>query len=129
MTRPDVTVRIDGARELRAALKRAGVDLRDLRAAHKSAAEIAAAAARANTPVLTGALAGTVRAGATQTRGVIRAGSARVPYANPIHWGWARRGIAPNPFASEGAQQSESRWADVYRREVDRLLEKVGRAS
>ena len=97
-------VKIDGARRLRSTLRRAGVDMKEMRATN---------------------LAATVRAGATKAAAVARAGNNRksgVIYANPIHWGWHRRNIAPNPFLSLAAQDSEPRWFAVYADGVDKII-------
>lgn len=54
--------------------------------------------ARATAPYLTGALSRSIRLVKT-ARGVkVRAGNKRVPYAMPIHFGWARHNIQPNKF-------------------------------
>lgn len=123
----DPIVRLDGARQLRRALSRAGDDLADLRAANAQAAGIAASGARVRVPERSGRLAASVRPGATKTQAVIRAGSARIPYAGPIHWGWAARHIAPHPFLSEGAQATEPAWLGVYTAALERLVARVAR--
>lgn len=127
MARP--VVQVDGLRELRAALKSAGADLRDLRRVNLDAARVASAAAAAAAPRRTGALAGSVRAGATQTAGLIRAGTATVPYARPIHWGWPARNIPPSLFAIDAARDSEAAWLAPYVRELDALTRKVARST
>lgn len=121
----NVGVRIEGGRALRATLKAAGSDLSELRDAHKRSATIAASAAAPLAPFRTGALRASVRASGTKTSGIIRAGTARVPYAKPIHWGWPARKITPTPFLSHGAQASEPVWITVYERAVDDALGKV----
>lgn len=119
------TVRLDGGRQLRAGLKdvEGGVD--DLKAAHKEAAQIAATASAALAPSVSGALKRTIRAAGTKTAGVIRAGTKRVPYAAPIHWGWKRRNIAGAFFLSDGATSSEGRWIRVYENHLQELVKKI----
>jgi hypothetical protein len=118
-------VTVEGGRRLRATLKAAGDDLGELRAAHAAAAALVAAVATAGAPHRTGRLAGSVRGSGTKTAAIIRAGSARVPYANPIHWGWGLRHIAADPWMSRAAVGTEDRWAAGYRDEVDRILATV----
>lgn len=118
-------VKLDGARRLRSTLRRAGVDLADMRETHRAVAGVVVGAAQARVPRRSGNLAATVRAGATKAAAVARAGNNRrtgVPYANPIHWGWHRRNIAPNPFLSLAAQDSEPRWFAVYADGVDKII-------
>lgn len=116
---------VEGGRELRRTLKQFGDDLQSMREAHREAAQIAAAASSALAPVKTGRLRDTIRAAGTTTAAIIRAGFARVPYAGPIHWGWASRNIPADPFLSQGAQDSEGRWLRVYEEYVDTAMQKV----
>ncbi|WP_199184228.1 hypothetical protein [Cryobacterium sp. Y62] len=111
---------------LRATLKRAGVDLGDLKAVHKQAAQIAAYASASRAPVVSGLLRRSIRAAGTRTAGIIRAGNnTRVPYAGVIHWGWKARGIPANPFLTNGAQSSESTWIRVYETYVDTTINQI----
>lgn len=116
---------VRGARRLRRDLKRAGDDLEELKATHARVAAIVAATATSTAPRRSGRLAATVRPAGTKTQAVIRAGYARVPYANPIHWGWPRRGIRANPWLSEAAQTTEPAWYRAYALHVDQLLNRV----
>lgn len=122
-TPPLVTV--EGARRLRATLRRAGEDFKDLKDAHAKAAAIAAEASAALAPVREGKLRETIRSSGTKTAGIIRAGYASVPYAPPIHWGWPARSITAQPFLSDGARDSEGRWLPVYMRTVDGIINRV----
>lgn len=130
------TVQVIGARQLRQSMKKAGEDLTDLKAAHREAAEIAARASAALTPVgKTGQLRKSVRASGTTTAGIIRAGKKSVPYANAIHWGrkyWPNKEKAKHlasfwgrPFLSNGAQNSEGQWLPIYMRTVEGAIERV----
>lgn len=123
------TVEVRGARKLRAACKRAGVDLDDLREAHAEAARIVETASRARVPVLSGTLAASLRSSGTKTAAVVRAGGARVPYAGPIHWGWGRRNIVARLFITGPAADTESTWVPVYERAVESTLDKLARAA
>lgn len=118
-------VKVEGARKLRKTLKDAGDNLEDLKAAHARAASIAMEASAALAPRRTGALANSLRSSGTKTAGIVRAGGKRIPYGNPIHWGWFKRNIKPQPFISHGAQDSEGRWLPVYEAAVETALQKV----
>lgn len=133
------TVQVRGAKQLRRTLKKAGVDVKQLKAINLEAAQIAAAAAVARAPIggpyqrrgrgrprAPGRLKASVRPFATQRAGVIRAGSAaRVPYAGPIHWGWPRRGIRAQPFAADAAKATEPVWTKAYERKVKETINSV----
>jgi hypothetical protein len=118
-------IKVEGAKELRASLKRAGADMKDFTAAHREAAAVVAAAAGPDTPRVTGMLASSIRPGATQTQAIVRAGGARVPYAGPIHWGWPRRNITPALFLTQPAAQTEPTWTEIYLQRLEDIIDKV----
>lgn len=126
MAKPAAVHEVVGGRALRSSLRKAGDDLSDLKTAHSQAANVAALGARQRVPELSGALKATIRASGTKTAGIVRVGNNRkVPYAMPIHWGWPRRGIAANPFASLGAQATEPTWLLIYERYIDSVTDKI----
>lgn len=121
MTGP--VVKVEGMRRLRRELKRAGVDLSDLRDVNLQAAQTVAGAVLP--PRRTGRLAGSIRPGASRTAGVVRAGGARIPYAGPIHWGWPAHRIEAQPFLVDAAQRTEPTWVEQYMTELDRVLANI----
>lgn len=123
MARP--VYQIDGARELRKQLRAASADLGDLKAAHAEAGRIVEPVAKGRVPVRSGALRASIRSSGTQTTAVIRAGYARVPYANPIHWGWPARNIRRNAFAWDAIKSTQPRWMLAYKKAVDGILSRV----
>ncbi|MDJ1115345.1 hypothetical protein [Microbacterium dauci] len=117
---------VEGGRQLRKSLRAAGDNLNDLKFVHGRAAGIAATRTRQLVPTVSGRLAATIRAAGTKTAAIVRIGNnTKVRYAGPIHWGWPKRNIRPNPFASLGAQQSEPTWLPLYRRYIDLTLHKI----
>jgi len=118
-------VQIDGLKRVRRELKRAGVDLADLREPNMAAARIVAAAAVPATPRRSGRLAGSVRPGASRTAGVVRAGGASVPYGGPVHWGWPARNIKAQPWLSDAAQATEPQWVNTYFRTLEQVLDNI----
>lgn len=106
-------------------MRRAGMDMADLKSAHKEVADVVTAAGRPNTPRRSGRLAASMRPGATQTAAIVRAGGARVPYANAIHWGYRRRNIAAQPWLSDAARAKEPTWYDIYRTEIEKILDQI----
>ena len=116
-------VQVDGLKELRRTLRKAGQGMEDLKAANAEAA--ATVEASTVPPRRSGALAGTLRSSGTITAGIVRLGKKSVPYALPIHWGWPARNIAPNPFLVETAQATEPKWLPVYEAHIDKILKSV----
>lgn len=123
MARP--LVEVEGARQLRATLRRAGVDLQQLKDAHAEASRLVANAATARAPRRSGALAGTIRAAGTTTKGIVRAGYARLPYAGPIHWGWPAHHISAQPFLVDAAHDTETTWLAAYERATAAIINTI----
>lgn len=113
---------IEGGRELRKGLKAAGFDLKDLRGVHRDVSSYVSKQAYDRAPTRSGKLARNIRAGATQKAAIVRAGGKRVPYANPIHWGWFKRGIKPNSFIHRAGTETESRWRRIYEEQLDKAF-------
>jgi hypothetical protein len=108
-------IRIEGIDKLRRALvKLEAASKADFVAAGKAAAEIVAREARVKVPVRSGNLRNTIRAAGQQRGGVVRAGTAKVPYAGPIHFGWGRRRIFPQPFLYEAADDRVDEVTEAY---------------
>jgi hypothetical protein len=115
-------IRVDGARQLRRDLKRAGQDVTDLKDTHQKVAEIVRDAA--DVPVRTGRLRSSLKPKGTVASATVRS-TVRVPWGNPIHWGWAARGIKPNPFLLDAADARRSEIEDAYLQGVDKALGKI----
>jgi len=106
-------------------MKRAGVDIDELKDAHWRAASIVASRAAQMAPHVSGKLAASIRPARQVRRARVQAGRASVPYAAPIHWGWPSRNIGAQPFMSDAAQASESEWVAAYLADVQAALDKV----
>lgn len=98
MTRETVSIRVDGLNQMVRALLAVGLDVDDLKDAFSAIAREGAEAAARHAPRLTGALAGDIRGNRARSKAVITAGRVSLPYAGPINYGWAKRGIAPSGF-------------------------------
>ena len=118
-------VRVEGARELRRTLRRAGDDLADLKDVHGRVAEKVAVAARPRAPWMTGRLSGSIRTGATKTSAIVRAGGSSIPYAGVQEFGWPRRGISPQPFVVPAAHDTEAAWTAEYVDGIQAIVDKV----
>ena len=108
-----IGVEVEGARELRRiATKVAGPEAKaTLKKGHKAAAELVAPTAQAKAPKRTGTLAANIRPLGSVTKAQVAVGGARVPYAGPIHGGWAARNIAPQPFLTDAVSEE---WPQIY---------------
>jgi hypothetical protein len=95
----------DGIREVSKKLTLLASDDKSINEANYRAATILLQASKPMVPRRSGKLASTLKAGKARNYASVRAGSARVPYAAPIHFGWfydreyfIAKNIAPNPF-------------------------------
>jgi hypothetical protein len=122
-------IRVQGARELRGALKRAGLSLADLKAANAKVAAMVAGLSRPRAPRRSGRLASTGRGNTAVSKATVLYGNAAVVYGGPLHWGWPAHPIAANPWVSETAQDSESQWLPVIAGALDDLVNRIERES
>lgn len=103
MARP--LLKVEGASQLRQAIKKANGELADLKDLHQKIATLVATTAARNAPRKTGKLAFAHKPSATRTRASVTVGAnvrgagtgavlaelgvgRAVPYAGAIHWGW-----------------------------------------
>ena len=121
-------VKVKNLREINKALAAVGVPKDAVKAAGKESGELVANEARSLAPVRTGALRDSIRVGAT-ARGKItvlagnnRSSSSGVPYANPIHWGWFKRHIRPQPFFVTALGYTRSEIYDNYFKQMEKLI-------
>ncbi len=119
-----VRIRIEGLRKTFRALEAAGTASEDLKDLMHALGMIVVTAARPGTPTLSGALAGTLRAGRGKTKAVIRAGNARVPYAGVQHYGWPARGISAQPFLTDAVNSTRARTFAALDEGIGDLLRK-----
>lgn len=118
--------KVDGLKELQKEIRKTeDVELKKrLRLANKEAAQVVADQAKVEVPRRSGRLARSIGTQATQTSAFVKAGTAaRVPYAGPIHFGWPKRNIRPQPFLYEAM---DKRIGEV-RKAYEKNLEKLGK--
>lgn len=123
----------DTPKALAKALAKAAEEMRELDAASAELGALGVSLARKLCPQRKGTLRASIafRVGKpskglhTQVR--ITAGGSRAPYAAPIHWGWKRRNIRPQPFLMDALGRMDSSGAieDTYIEKVEEILGKV----
>lgn len=96
----------------------------DLKGIHADAAKLVQGDAERIVPVRSGRLKNTLRSTGTVKAGVVRAGLSKVPYAGPIHFGWPKRNIRPNPFLYKAADQRANEVLELFDQRVNALIRK-----
>ena len=122
------------------AMQELGADKSVIKEAGKQAAEILVRKAKPLIPVKTGRLKANAEAVGSLYGGSARVLFSKVPYANPIHWGWAvvsyrhkgklrpgtYRGIPPQPFFSEALGYTEEEIFGNYDRLMQDYINNLG---
>ena len=121
-------IKVTNLREINKALKAVGAPNEEIKKAGKESGELVASEARGLVPVRSGALRNSIRVGAT-ARGkiTVSAGNNRttksgIPYANPIHWGWFKRNIKPQPFFVKALGYTRAEVYDNYFKQIEKLI-------
>jgi hypothetical protein len=96
----------------------------DLKTLHGDAAKIVKQDALGRVPVKSGRLRQSLRSSGTQRAGVVRAGFASVPYAGPIHFGWAKHHIRPQPFLYDAKDARHDEVVQSLEQAIDALIRK-----
>lgn len=133
MAKPGYKIELKGFQKFQREAIKAGNRLGDLKAAYVRAGRIILDAAQKRVPVRSGTLRKSGRSSKLGNKPVKRVtrtvtvsyGRKKIPYANPIHWGWQKRNINENPWLSKAAQKSEKRWLKVFERDIRRIMKKV----
>ena len=116
-------IKVAGLKQAIKALQAIGVPAAEIKAAGSEAGELVAGQARALAPVRSGALRNSIRVSKALNRVSVSAGNnGSVPYANPIHWGWFKRNIKPQPFFVKALGITRDEVYQNYYRTLDKLI-------
>jgi hypothetical protein len=127
MARKQPVVQVEGAREVRKAMKRMDKRLDDMKDVHQAAGEPVAEEARVLVPVDDGDLRGSIRLDRRAAGVAVLAGKRAIPYAGVIHFGWAAHGIEPDPFLYEAADARADEVRDRYAAGIADMVERYDR--
>ena len=97
---------------------------KELRDAGQEAAKILIRAALPLVPERSGLLKSTLRPSRIVRGAQAKAGNSRARYAGPIHWGWAKRRIKPQPFYSIALGYTQEEIIANYQHSLDKLINK-----
>jgi HK97 gp10 family phage protein len=125
-------IKVVGLNEAIRALRAIGVPSAEIGLASQQAGELVANRARSLVPVRTGALRATIKAKKIARKVVVSAGNnTRVPYANPIHFGWnydkknnQAKNIRPRPFFTNALTTTRSQVYKIFFDNIEKLFQK-----
>jgi HK97 gp10 family phage protein len=125
-------IKVAGLNEAIRNLRAMGVPSAEIGQASQQAGEVVANRARSLVPVRTGALRATIKAKKVARKVVVSAGNnTRVPYANPIHFGWnydrknnQAKNIRPRPFFSNALTGTRQQVYQIFFGNIEKLLQK-----
>ena len=115
-------VQVEGAREVRKALKTLGAGTRDMSRVHRRVAALVIGPAQAATRHRTGALAGSYKVKVSASKAAI---SSSLVYAPVQEFGWPARAITPSLALTGTVEGMAGTIADVYAREVADLVDRL----
>ena len=111
-------IRVDGLASVTRALLSMGLEVEDLKGAFAPIAAEGAQLAARYAPRLTGTLAGDIRGNRARSSAHVAAGRARVPYAGPINYGWAKHHITASGFM----QRADREWQPFALRRLEQEI-------
>jgi HK97 gp10 family phage protein len=117
-------IQVEGLKQAVRSLERMGVEVADLKTAFKKVGNLVADDARQIVNSQTGALAGSVRTGNAKNKAIVRAGSAKVPYAGVINFG-GYHNIQAQDFLGKAAEQNEKKSVTTIEEEIKSLISKL----
>ena len=127
--KPSEAIKVTGLSKVQRDLRKLSTDALDLNKTefletNKQVAEIIINESKRYIPVISGALAAAVRNASTKKSAKVRAGSVAVPYAGPIHFGYPKRAIKPNPFFYDAIDSRRDEVRQKYDSLVSSLITK-----
>jgi hypothetical protein len=143
------SIKVEGLRETIKQLEALGATKQDFVEINLEAAQTVAKAAEPNVPVYDGTrnsktgkryyyksggdLKASLRASKAKGYAAVVMGNRKVPYANPIHWGWlydkqnfVNKNIKPNPFLKRALDDNYKTIIRQYDKRIQALLDKYG---
>ena len=130
--KPSEAIKVTGLSKVQRDLRKLSTDALDLNKTefletNKQVAEIIIGESKKYVPVVSGALAAAIKNASTKKSAKVRAGNVAVPYAGPIHFGYPKRAIKPNPFFYEAIDSRRNEVAKKYADLVSSLITKYDR--
>jgi HK97 gp10 family phage protein len=120
----EARVNVPGLRQLVTTMRKAGIDMADLKEANRAAGTIVATRGKAVVPRgATGRLAASIRPSKTARKAVVRAGGSGIRYARFQEFGSSKNRAHHYLYGS--AFQTQPQWVPEYERELSRIVARI----
>jgi HK97 gp10 family phage protein len=119
----EATIRVQGLNDLVRTMRKAGVDMADLKQANKAAGSIVATRGKAVAPRLTGKLAASIRPSKTARKAVVRAGGSTLRYARFQEFGTVKN--RAHHYLWGSAEYTQPEWLPQYELEMTRIIARI----
>ena len=119
----EATIRVEGLNQLVRTMRKAGIDMADLKEANKAAGTIVATRGRGVAPRLTGKLAASIRPSKTARKAVVRAGGSNIRYARFQEFGSSKNTAKHYLYGS--AEYTQPQWLPQYEIEMSRIIARI----
>lgn len=123
MASTDVTVK--GLNGVIRKMTKMGVSVQDLKTAFRKVSDNVKSEAQGRVNSRSGDLASSIRSGQAKNKAIVRAGSAKVPYAGVINYG-GYNGISAQEFLTGAAADKRSESIAMIEQEIKRLISQYG---
>lgn len=100
--------------------------VQDLKSVFRKIGENVASEAKSRVPHKSGALSAAIKPSNAKNKAVVRAGSARVPYAGVQNYGWPKRSIKATHFLDSAADDKQDETVHLLNVELGNLIKKYG---
>lgn len=119
-----MTQYVEGLRQVVRDLEKVGVDAADMKEVFVKIGDMVRADAAGLAPKKTGRLSASIKPTKTKNKAAVRAGSARVPYAGAINYGWRKRGIRADLFMQRAINGNVSRAIEMMEQGLDEIIQR-----
>ena len=117
-------ITITGVKEVIDTLNKLNKDIESNIELNKELSTTLSQKASAMAPVLTGALASSVKGNPSAEKAQIMAGSAAVPYAGVIEYGWPDRNIDAQPYLNPAVNDNMGYIIEKYNDSIQKAIQK-----
>lgn len=118
-------IKVTGLRETIKKLETLGASVADLKTVMNKVGNVVAGEAESLAPKKSGALAGSIRANKAKGKAVVKAGSARVPYAGVQNYG-GYHNIQGSHFMEKALSNKQGEAIREFQSGIDRLIDEAG---